>query len=48
MQKYSSNVVEKCLGSEDECILKLFVNKVCIKNSVLGIFILLFFRFDEK
>jgi hypothetical protein len=37
MQKYSSNVIEKCLGFEDDYILKQFVNKVCMKNSVLGI-----------
>ena len=36
MQKYSSNVVEKCIEKNDEFGLCKFINEVCQMNRVAG------------
>ena len=42
MHKYSSNVIEKCLEKEDEVVARIFVDKVCINNLVLGNFLIIY------
>lgn len=52
MQKYSSNVVEKCLERSQDYGLIKFIEEVSQMNRVAGkeIYFILFyfFRFDEK
>ena len=38
MQKYESNVIEKFLELENEVIIRMYVEELCINNGVLGIF----------
>jgi len=36
MQKYSSNVVEKCLEKGNEYMIQKFVDEICTLNRALG------------
>lgn len=36
MQKYSSNVVEKCLEKGNEFMIQKFVDEICSLNRALG------------
>jgi len=38
MQKYSSNVVEKCLEKGNEFMLSKFVEEICTVSRTLGIY----------
>jgi hypothetical protein len=49
MQKYSSNVVEKCLEKSEEFALKKFVEEVSYMNRAAGkIFNKMYFRINEE
>ncbi len=48
MEKYASNVIEKCIEIKEEDILEYYINEICINNGVLGIITNLIGRSNEK
>jgi len=48
MQKYSSNVVEKCLERSQKYGLIKFIEEVTQMNKIAGKLIQLHYRFNEK
>lgn len=39
MEKYASNVIEKCIETENEDFIKIYINEICENNSyILGKF----------
>ena len=36
MEKYASNVIEKCIEIKEEDIIEAFIDEICINNGVLG------------
>lgn len=43
MQKYSSNVLEKCFQFGKENIVELFIKEVCLRENVTGMTIFITF-----
>jgi hypothetical protein len=35
MEKYASNVIEKCIESNEE-FLEIYINEICLSNGILG------------
>jgi hypothetical protein len=46
MEKYASNVVEKCIEGPDEGILEAYIEEICVNNGVLGKSIYYYFYQD--
>ncbi len=48
MEKYASNVIEKCIEVKEEAILEDYINEICVNNGVLGIITNFIGRSNEK